>query len=235
MNKCKQCGKNITNPKFCNNSCAATYNNKNRGKRSEESKQKTRNSMLTSERVKEALKRRRKRYINGERRSSSLKGKEISKRIIWECPVCQKKLRLTEQQASKRKYCSGTCRNSVNNKVIRGTRSKAEMVLEQKIKDNFSKLKFYTNDRATLNGKELDFYFPDLKIAIEWNGIYHYKNIHKSKTWSRIKKNDKRKRELCDSKDIELIVVKDLTSSKKFIEEKTDEIIEKLSEHSLVR
>lgn len=43
MKKCKQCDKELTNPnnKFCNRSCAATYNNKRRKPRSEESKIKT--------------------------------------------------------------------------------------------------------------------------------------------------------------------------------------------------
>lgn len=33
MNKCLQCGKETTNPKFCSRSCSAIYNNQRRKKR----------------------------------------------------------------------------------------------------------------------------------------------------------------------------------------------------------
>lgn len=41
MNKCKNCGEETTNPKFCNRSCAAIYNNKKYPKRHPEGKCKT--------------------------------------------------------------------------------------------------------------------------------------------------------------------------------------------------
>lgn len=41
MNKCKNCGKETSNPKFCNKSCAAIYNNKKYPKRHPEGNCKT--------------------------------------------------------------------------------------------------------------------------------------------------------------------------------------------------
>lgn len=43
--KCLECGMETTNPKFCNNSCAAKFNNRNRRPRTIESRLKTSESM----------------------------------------------------------------------------------------------------------------------------------------------------------------------------------------------
>jgi hypothetical protein len=47
---------------------------------------------------------------------------------------------------------------------------------------------FYTgtliqNDRATLNGKELDLFYPEKKIAVEFNGDYWHSSKYKSVTY----------------------------------------------------
>lgn len=58
------------------------------------------------------------------------------------------------------------------------------------------------NDRVTLNGLELDIYYPELKVAIEYQGNY----------WHSLPKtidNDRRKKDLCKGLDINLIEVWD--------------------------
>ncbi len=58
------------------------------------------------------------------------------------------------------------------------------------------------NDRKALNGLELDIYYPELNIGIEYQGNY----------WHNLPENikrDKRKRNLCKEKDIKLIEVWD--------------------------
>lgn len=56
-------------------------------------------------------------------------------------------------------------------------------------------------DRKILNGKELDVYLPDLKLAIEYNGLYWHSELHKDKKYH----HDKWK--LCNDKDITLIQI----------------------------
>jgi len=87
--KCKYCGKEIINPKFCNNSCAAKYNNKKRGKRSD----------ITKKKISESLTGR----ISG-------KKKEYVEKI---CPVCKIKFYVNKnnKQKMKRIYCSKNCKN----------------------------------------------------------------------------------------------------------------------------
>ena len=64
------------------------------------------------------------------------------------------------------------------------------------------------HDRNILNGKELDFYFPDLKVAIEYNGTYwHGYRKDTTLSLSEFKKKIEEKRLICESKDIRLITI----------------------------
>lgn len=126
------------------------------------------------------------------------------------------------------KYCGGTCRNLALNKFIRGNKSYAERVLVRKLKSEFLNWTIIENDRIILNGLELDIYIPNIKMGIEWNGIYHLKPIQGDEKFQKVVKNDTKKLELCHQLGITLLVICDLTSHKKFIEETTDDIITKL-------
>ena len=56
------------------------------------------------------------------------------------------------------------------------------------------------NNRTILNGKELDFYIPDLNIAIEYNGLYwHKESVRVSKNYHL------EKTQACEEKGIKLI------------------------------
>lgn len=63
-------------------------------------------------------------------------------------------------------------------------------IMESEIKDFINSLgfKFIETDRTILNGKEIDIYIPELKIAIEYNGLFWHsskfvnKNYHLNKT-----------------------------------------------------
>lgn len=68
-----------------------------------------------------------------------------------------------------------------------------------------------------LNGLQLDFYFPQYKIAIECQGIQHFKPISfGSKTISpeeqyrKIIQNDEKKYELCKKHNVELLYYSNL-------------------------
>ena len=217
--KCVNCDNIISydnkNNKFCNHSCSATYTNKRRPKKEKKEKFIKVNKTLIK--------------LTLNKNVVEVKKNEKTKkyRIIWNCPVCNKNLELTLGDANKRKYCSGTCRNKINNQLINGNRSKAEMSLELNLKKNFTNLEMSFNNRVIMSGnKELDVYVPSLQLAIEWNGIYHYKNFRGEEFLEKTQKQDSKKVEECKEKHIELYVVKDLTSSDKFIRIEIDKIIE---------
>jgi len=86
-------------------------------------------------------------------------------------------------------------------------------------------------------GSELDFYFPELKFAIELNGIFHYEPIYGEDKLERIQDNDKQKMLMCYEKGIELAIIdsshiKNLTKNHKH---KMESIIDSLLEKVLSR
>jgi hypothetical protein len=120
-------------------------------------------------------------------------------------------LKLVSQMKSKTglSFCSSSCSATYNNnhKKMGYRRSKLEIYIEEKIKNEFPNLNFRTNAKDI--GYELDFYFPDKAFAIEINGIYHYKPIHGEEKLLRIKHNDQLKILLCEKMNIKLIIFKD--------------------------
>ncbi len=74
--------------------------------------------------------------------------------------------------------------------------------LLQSMLEEYNLGKVIYNDREILGGLELDIYYPDLNIAIEYQGNYWHNRPE-------TKERDKRKRKLCDEKCIYLIEVWD--------------------------
>lgn len=210
---CKKCGEQFEPAKgllrFCSLSC------RNSRQHSDETKKKT------SETVKQKIEEGIFKMPPNRKGTSSL---TLRKRVNWKCPVCDTIIELVASTAAKRKFCSGTCRNKVNNQLITGQRSKAEIYLAEKLIETFPNLEILFNTRQVLsNNKELDVYFPSLNLAIEWNGIWHFINARKG-----LAENDLKKIEECKEKGIELLIVEDRTSHKKFIVSETEKIIENL-------
>lgn len=115
----------------------------------------------------------------------------------------------SELTRSKNNFCGSSCSATYNNKhKTKGIRrSKLEIFIEEKIKNEFPDLKLITNKLDI--GYELDFYFPDLKLAIEINGIFHYKPIFGKEKLLKIQANDKDKKRLCKKNKIKLFTYKD--------------------------
>lgn len=79
--------------------------------------------------------------------------------------------------------------------------------MEEKIRETFPALSFKANDRTTLQGLELDFFFPELRFAIEVNGIVHYAPIYGNDRFESVVANDKQKVFMCKDLGIELCTV----------------------------
>lgn len=114
-------------------------------------------------------------------------------------------------------FCSKHCKGTFESKLEKGifdktctfikNRSSLEEFLEEKIKRNLPYLKLELNDRAILNGYELDLYIPEIKFAIEVNGPHHIRKIYKNQNLERIQDRDKYKIKKCKELGIELIVI----------------------------
>lgn len=156
------------------------------------------------------------------------KGREFS------CAWCSKAIIKTPAELRKIKtnaFCSKSCAARYNNrhKQIGTRRSKLERYLEQQLKINFPDVRFFCNTR-NLVGAELDFYFPDLKLAIEINGFLHYQPIYGFNRLNRIQEIDREKAERCRQQKIKLCVIdvsKEFHLSQK-LKEKHWETVKKL-------
>lgn len=67
-------------------------------------------------------------------------------------------------------------------------------------------MKLLCNDKTAINS-ELDFYFPDLNLAIELNGILHFEPIYGHNKLDQIQSNDNKKAFLCNQNQINLAVL----------------------------
>lgn len=161
---------------------------------------------------------------------------DIDVRVNKTCYCCGKDLLIKRSELSRSKsgfcFCSNSCAAKYNNSIRKKTRrSKIEIKFGQELQKLFPTLQFLFNDKTIISGYELDIYIPELKLAIEWNGIVHYQPIYGEEKLEQIQYRDYQKQLLCQKYDINLIVIADYKSNKTILNEsltKVSEIINKL-------
>lgn len=96
--------------------------------------------------------------------------------------------------------------------------SKGEKELLEFIKS--LRFEVITNNRAILDGKELDIYIPELKLAIEYNGVYWHSD-------EKAKMSVQDKMKLCYEKDINVLNIyeNDWRNRRCFVENKLKRIL----------
>lgn len=192
---CDRCGKNffkeltdrefekfLDKKHFCSDFCAHTR------KASQPQKEKTSESL--------------KKYYNTIRENSLKTGKNQIKSEFTECQFCHKAFK------GKNKFCSNECRKEArkilyedpefkeklrnagkNSAKKRSVRSKNEIAFAELCKAMFKNVEC---NAPIFNGWDADIIIHDYKLAILWNGPFHYKEIFKSgQTLKRIQNRDK--------------------------------------------
>jgi hypothetical protein len=143
-------------------------------------------------------------------------------KIKLSCMQCQAEIykTLSQSRASQNHFCSQSCAATYNNThKSKGTRrSKLEKWIEQELPCLFPQIRFEFNTKSAI-GSELDIYLPDLKLAFELNGIFHYEPIYGPEKLSQIKNNDMRKYQACIEHKIELCIID--ASAQKYFKTKT--------------
>ena len=139
-----------------------------------------------------------------------------------ECKRCNKPHYRQLSHIVKNNFCSNSCSAQYNNEHRTGgfNRSKVEIWIEDQIKTLFPSIEVEFNSRKII-GLELDLFFPTLKVAIELNGIIHYKPIFGEVKLRGIKMKDERKIKLCSDLGITLHVI-DISHQSKFTIESSD-------------
>ena len=138
--------------------------------------------------------------------------KNISERTQIDiiCKHCNNHFQKRPSQIARTRnsFCSKSCAATYNNthKTYGTRRSKLEVFLESQIRATYPDLKLLCNDKTAINS-ELDFYFPDLQLAIELNGILHFEPIYGNGKLDQIQSNDNKKSFLCSQNQINLAVI----------------------------
>jgi hypothetical protein len=147
--------------------------------------------------------------------------------VTTQCKECEKEIIVSSYRYKNNSncFCSYYCgtKHRNKNKTSGYKRSKIEFYIEEKIKTNFPLIELKCNETKTLEGLELDFYFPSLKLAFELNGITHYEPIYGIDRLERSKDSDKRKMAKCMELGIELAIID--ISRYKYFTEKSGEIV----------
>ena len=104
-------------------------------------------------------------------------------------------------------FCGRSCSASYNNKKrdYGYRRSKLEEHIEEVVKEKSNRTVLF-NDKSVI-GSELDIYVPELKLAIEIQGVFHYRPIFGEDKFNQIKQNDSEKRRKCRELGITLIEI----------------------------
>ena len=184
MSVCLNCGCTTNNNKFCSRHCAVSYNNKLRKHISNETKQKTSNSLKS--------------YYDQKGRKQHI------------CKVCGKKYFYVKGINTKA-FCSNECRfyykthrnefltEEALKRISEGgrksaisqgdsKRSRNEIYFYELCKQKFNKV---LNNECIFNGWDADIIIEDYKIAILWNGPWHYKKIKEKHSVKQVQNRDK--------------------------------------------
>lgn len=155
-----------------------------------------------------------------------------SHRVERDCSHCGKKVKRKSSQAirSKNSFCSQSCSATYNNthKTKGSRRSKLEKYLEEQLTLLFPNLEILFNCKDVINS-ELDIYIPDFRLAIELNGIYHFKPIYGEKKLKKIQDNDLLKIEVCNRHRITLVTI-NTANQKQWCQESSKDFLTTITE-----
>lgn len=98
------------------------------------------------------------------------------------------------------------------------------MYLASLLQDEYPNLNVLTTDKKLLDGYEVDIAIPSIGLAIEWNGIVHFKPIYGQIKLDKIQKRDAEKLKIASKKKINLVVIPDLVSTEVRVKEAFVEI-----------
>jgi hypothetical protein len=150
------------------------------------------------------------------------------KRVKVSCEVCNKLFlkQKFEIGRTKKNCCSKECSLLLAkfHKNWGSSRSKLEVAIEAYLKNNFL---FHIDYNKNKIGYELDIHVPHLELAIEINGILHYKAIFGIEKLLRTQKTDREKVLECKKRNIKLVVInvsKD-RGSKKIQNQRIEEVV----------
>jgi hypothetical protein len=202
---CKKCQKPLYNYDqqiFCCQSCAAIYNNKKRrllGPKTDEQKMKISCSLKEYNRI----------HPNSQRKKKTLQERTLC--YVSFCTICSKCIPTLTKRP--KKSCSANClflinqQNGKKNAAKRVKRSKDEIKLFNLCSSYFEKVQ---HNVPIIDGWDADIILPDHKIAILWNGPWHYKQLPlKNHSLLQVQTRDKIKTEILKENGWQVMIFED--------------------------
>lgn len=180
LNLCMQCTVSTTT-KFCSKSCAAKYNN----------------SLRPANHISRVT-------INSMRGKSQ---RPAYTKISW-CKICNILIK-----NSKRVTCSNECKmiafqkRGQNSAATIVKRSKDEIALFELCNQYFNSVR---NNIQLINGWDADIIIDDFKLAVLWNGPWHYQQMpHKNHSLKQVQNRDKLKINALSSAGWQILIFED--------------------------
>lgn len=211
--KCKNCNTNeavkyskYSSGEFCSKSCANSFSSKT-------------NRLETNKKI-----------------SFKLKGTG-NDNVVLNCPHCKSNFEVAWKYRGQ-KHCSVSCsktahmntgeiasimgRKSVSAQN-KNRRSKNEVYFGELCKQKFVNVKF---NEPLFNGWDADVIIEDLKLAVLWNGKWHYEKITEKHSVAQVQNRDKIKMKEISEKGYEHYIIKDMGKfNKEFVENKFKEML----------
>ena len=133
--------------------------------------------------------------------------KEIEN-VIRFCGNCNKAFECKE--TSKKKYCNFKCAGSVGGRNSKqGKRSKNEILLFELCEKEYDNV---LSNENMFNGWDADIILKDYKMAIMWNGKWHYEKVTKKHSIRQVRTRDNIKIKEIKKMGFEPYIIKDMGS-----------------------
>jgi hypothetical protein len=157
------------------------------------------------------------------KKSKANKGKRRTEYISLTCEFCDTKFEVPICKKEK-KFCSFTCkqrglgrRGGLKSSTSQNKRSKNEIYFSELCKTEFDVI---LTNISMFNGWDADIIIPEKKIAILWNGIWHYKKITKNHSVKQVQTRDRIKLKEISNFGYISYIIKDLGRyNKEFVEQ----------------
>jgi hypothetical protein len=154
---------------------------------------------------------------------------KYDRKFQTKCGWCDKQISVVPSILKKSKsgkaFCCQSHSASYNNSIReQNRRSKIEIKFYELLVKEFPNLIILPNDKTMLEKFEVDIAIPSLKLAIEWNGIVHFKPIYGKNKLKIVQNRDNLKRIIATKKDINLIVIPDLVSNDEILKRAFEDV-----------
>jgi len=166
------------------------------------------------------------------KKSIANKDKHYVERKLINCGWCETEFKTIASRP--RTYCSFLCKQrgvgrkgGLASSTSQNKRSKNEIYFSELC---YTKFNDVITNQPIFNGWDADIIIPSIKLAILWNGIWHYKQITKSHSLKQVQNRDRIKLLEISKYGYTPYIIKDMGQyNKQFVETEFDKLIEYIS------